>query len=134
MRIMSINCTRNTCATLAPRRLARRVVLAGAFPHGANLAEQFRRHGWEVLTVSPEHDVHAAAAEASPHAVILPEDAGDESGYLACAKLQLTRPELKVVVVGSERTPERERLAEFVGAVFATPTDGACELVKAVAV
>ena len=131
---MSINSsTRNTTATLAPERAAKRVVLAGRFTLGAKVAEQFRTLGWEVFTVTTDHDVHAAAAETAPHAVLLLEDAGDESGYLACAKLLQTQPELKVVVVGEERTPERERFAEFVGASFVTEDDGVNELVNAVA-
>src|SRR5436305_3124807 len=109
MRTMSINCsTRNTSVTLTPKRTAKRVVLAGRFKLGAKVAERFRTLGWEVFTVTTDHDVHAAAAETDPHAILLLEDAGDESGYLACAKLRQTLPELKVVVVGEERTPERE--------------------------
>ena len=129
---MSINSsTRNTTATLAPKRAAKRVVLAGRFKLGAKVADQFRKLGWEVFTVTIDHDVHAAAAETDPHAILLLEDAGNESGYLACAKLLQTLPELKVVVVGEERTPERERFAEFVGAAFVTEDDGVSELVSA---
>lgn len=129
---MSINCsTRNTTATLTPKRPVKRVVLAGRFALGATVADQFRKLGWEVITVTSDHDVHAAAAETEPHAVLLPEDAGDESGYLACAKLLQTQPELKVVVVGEQRTAERERFAEFVGAAFVAETDGASGLVNA---
>ena len=76
--------------------------------------------------------MHAAAAEADPHAVLLPEAGGDESGYLACAKLLQTAPALKVVVVGTARTPARERFAAFVGAGFATEADGVTQLVAAV--
>jgi hypothetical protein len=130
---MNSNCTRNTTATLTPRRTAKRVVLAGRFRLGAKVADHFRKIGWEVFTVTTEHDVHAAAAETNPHAVILPEDAGDESGYLACAKLLQSQPELKVVVIGPVRTEKSERLAEFVGATFATEDDGVNELVNAVA-
>lgn len=129
---MSINSsTRNTTATLTPKRAAKRVILAGRFALGAKVADQFRKQGWEVITVTTDHDVHAAVAETDPHAVLLLEDAGDESGYLACAKLLQSLPELKVVLVGAERTPERERLAEFVGASFVTEADGVSELVNA---
>jgi DNA-binding response OmpR family regulator len=120
-------------ANVAPPRAAKRVVLAGRFALGVKLADQFRKMGWEVYTVTADHDVHAAAAETDPHAVLLPEVAGDESGYLACAKLLQTLPELKVVLVGAERTPQRERLAEFVGASFVTEADGVCKLVGAAA-
>ncbi len=129
---MNINCrARNTTATLTPKRAAKRVILAGRFALGVKLADQFRKLGWEVITVTTDHDVHAAAAEADPHAILLLEDAGDESGYLACAKLLQTMPDVKVVVVGAERTPERERFAEFVGASFVTEADGVSELVNA---
>jgi hypothetical protein len=129
---MKSNCTRICTATLTPRRAARRVVLAGPFKLGPKVAEQFRKLGWEVHTVTTEHDIHAAAARTEPHAILLSEFGGDESGYLACAKLLLTQPDLKVVVVGKERTPKRERFAEFVGASFATEDDGVNELVNAV--
>jgi biotin carboxylase len=128
---MSINCTtRHTSTTFSPRA-AKRVILAGRFALGAKVADQFRKLGWEVTTVTTDHDVHAAAAETDPHAILLLEDAGDESGYLACAKLLQSAPELKVVVVGAERTPARERFAEFVGASFVTEADGVCGLVSA---
>lgn len=128
---MSINSSPRSTATLTPKRAKRRVVLAGRFALGASVADQFRKLGWEVVTVTADHDVHAATAEVEPHAVLLPEDAGDESGYLACAKLLRTCPELKVVVVGEKRTAARERLAAFVGAAFAAETDGASGLVNA---
>lgn len=124
----------STCqmsAPVAPKRAARRVVLAGRFKMGARVAEQFRKRGWEVFTVTGAHDVHAAAAETDPHAVFVLETGAEESGYLACAKLRRTQPQLQVVVVGDEWTPERERFAEFVGATFATQ-DEADGLVNAV--
>ena len=99
------------------------MVLAGRFKLGAKVAERFRKLGWEVHTVTSDHDVHAAAAETDPHAILVLEDAGLESGYLACAKLRHTQPDMKVVVVGTEWTPERERFADFVGATFATEDD-----------
>lgn len=129
-----MNINGGTCrisATLPLPRASKRVVLAGRFKLGVKVAERFRKLGWEVHTVTSDHDVHAAAAQTDPHAILLLEDAGDESGYLACAKLRQSQPELKVVVVGEEWTPERERFAEFVGATFATDGDVE-ELVAAV--
>src|SRR5262249_19565504 len=132
-RTMNINCTRNTTATLAPKRTAKRVVLAGRFKLGAKVADHFQKLGWDVVAITTDHhDVHATAAETNPHAILRPEDAGDESGYLACAKLLLTQPEMKVVVVGAERTGKRERFAKFVGASFATEAGGVHELVASV--
>ena len=108
-------------------------MLAGRFALGSKVADQFRKMGWEVFIVSAARDIHAAAVETDPHAVLIPEVTGDESGYLACAKLLQTLPELKVVVVGTERTAKRERFAEFVGASFVTESDGVCKLLNAVA-
>lgn len=129
---MNATCNaRGPCATLTPKRAARRVVLAGRFALAAALAEHFHKHGWDVRRVA-DGDVYAAAAEADPHALLLPEAGGDESGYLACAKLLQTAPALKVIVIGAARTPARERFAAFVGAGFVTEADGVARLVDAV--
>ena len=128
---MSTNGSTCRIATLPPPRAARRVVLVGRFKLGAKVAERFRKLGWEVHTVADEYDAHAAAARTDPHAILLLEDAGGESGYLACVKLRQTLPRLKVVVVGPEWSVQRERFAEFVGATFATDGD-VDELVAAV--
>ena len=108
------------------------VVLGGRFELAAKLAEQLRARGWEVHTVPAGCDVHATATATDAHAVLVPEAGGDESGYLACAKLRRTLPHLKVGVVGSERTAKREALALFVGAGFVTEADGVNGLVTAV--
>jgi hypothetical protein len=128
---MNGNCTRNTTATRPPRRTTKRVVLAGRLEQGTKVADHLRKLGWEVLTVGAGGDVHAAAAEVRPHAILVAED-GAESGYLACAKLLQSQPQLRVVVVGERRTPRGERFAEFVGASFVAETDGANELAAAV--
>jgi len=125
---------RTTAAAVCPRACpARRVVVAGGLTLIGKVIDQFRTHGWEVLTFETDHDVHAATAEAEPDAVVLPETGSDESGYLACAKLLVSQPELKVVVVGRERSAKRERFAEFVGATFVTEHDAPNDLVAAVA-
>lgn len=128
---MMSNCkTKHPCATLTPRRAAKRVILAGRFRAAGRVAEQLRKHGWEVLAAG-DRDLHTATAETDPHAVLVSEDAGHESGYLATAKLLLARPDLKVAVVGTERTPERERFADFVGATFLTESAAAGEFADA---
>ncbi len=119
-------------AIITPKRTAKRIVLAGRFPFAMKVAELFRKLGWEVHTVTTEDDVHAAVAETIPHAIVLPEDAGDESGYLACAKIRQTRPELKLVVIGIEHSETRARFAEFVGAEYLTEADGAQTIINAV--
>ncbi|MDY3563059.1 hypothetical protein R5W23_004558 [Gemmata sp. JC673] len=133
MRTMTItSSTRNALTTRTMKRHTKRVVLAGRFAQAAKLTEQLSSLGWEVHTLTTGRDIHAAAAATAPHAVLVPEVAGDESGYLACAKLRRTLPNLKVVVVGTERTPKREALALFVGAGFVAESDGVSGLVAAV--
>lgn len=116
---MNSNCKTNSTATLPPRRAAKRVVLAGRFRAAGRVAEQLRKHGWEVHAAG-DRCPHEAAVATNAHAVLVSEDAGHESGFLASAKLLLARPDLKVAVIGTESTPERERLAEFVGALYLT--------------
>ena len=132
MRTMTItSSTRNAHSVRTPKRHAKRVVLAGRFAQAAKLTEQLGTLGWEVHTLPVGYDIHEATAATAPHAVLVPEVTGDESGYLACAKLRHTLPNLKVVVVGSVRTPTREALALFVGAGFVAETDGVNGLVAA---
>ncbi|MCS6863931.1 MAG: hypothetical protein RMJ56_02505 [Gemmataceae bacterium] len=87
------------------------------------MAKRLRHRGWEVHIVGPEHDVDQAISELHPHVVVFPESQGDESGYLACAKMLQSWPFLRVIVVGAERTPQQERFARFVGGVYATVSD-----------
>ena len=69
----------------------------------------------------------------SRSAVLLPAETGAESGHLIAAKLKKAKPKLKVVLVGTERTPEAERFAKFVGATFAVESDGAGRVVAGIA-
>ena len=112
------------------KRKAPRVVFGGGPAFAARVAEQFRRLGWTVCTADGE-ELYALAIRKNPAAVVIPIDAADESGYLTCAKLRLTWPELRVVLVG-ERTPKAERFARFVGATLATETTVADAVLKLV--
>ncbi|MFM8273197.1 MAG: hypothetical protein ACKODX_12845 [Gemmata sp.] len=119
-----MNTTRDTLnsAALTRRRPGKRVVLAALLALSAKTADHVRNLGWEVRTVA-DRDIRAAAAATEPNIVLLPEAAGDESGFLAGAKLLATLPHLKVIVLGANRTGTNERFAEFVGAEYATETD-----------
>lgn len=110
-------------ARCASQRRAQRVVIVGDFTGVRRIACQFRHFGWDVYTAATGDNFYLALGKLRPQVVVFSEGAGDESGYLACVKVLQTQPQLKVVVVGTERTPQRERLARFVGGVFATPTD-----------
>ena len=99
---MNSNCNDTQCDLgRSPEALAKRVVLAGPVRAGAKVAEQFRTLGLGGLTRRHRpRRPRGRRAETDPHAILLPEDAGDESGYLACAKLRQSQPRLKVVVIG----------------------------------
>ncbi len=126
------------CATAcAPdgRRKAPRLVLAGAGGSSAAIAAHFRRLGWEVIPADTVADVRRLAVRKRAAAVVLPADAGGESGWLACAKLVRSAPKLKVVLVGGERTADAERLAAFAGAAgFVSEADGPDAIARAVGV
>lgn len=106
------------------KRKAPRVVLAGGPGFAARAAEYLYLMGLDVCSAASPADLHALAIRNRTAAVLLPVEAGGESGFLTCAKLRLTRPKLKIVLVG-EPTPRSERLARFVGAGFATESDAA---------
>jgi DNA-binding response OmpR family regulator len=98
-------------------------MIAGDFIGVRRLAQQFRHFGWEVYTATTDDDLYLGLRRFRPQVVVFPELARDESGYLACAKVLQSQPHLRVIVVGTQRSPQRERLARFVGGVYATATD-----------
>lgn len=113
----------------APKRRANRVVVGGGAHFAARAAERLLARGVDVCTALVADDLHALAARKNPAAVLLPVEAAGESGYLTCAKLKLTRPKVRVILVG-EATPAAERLARFVGARFATEATAADLVLK----
>lgn len=117
------------CAVAQPKRRAARVVVGGGAGFAARTTELFLARGVDVCTALALDDLHALAAKKNPTAVVLPVEAADESGFLTCAKLRVTRPKMRVVLVG-EATPTAERLARFVGARFATEATAADVVLK----
>jgi DNA-binding response OmpR family regulator len=105
------------------------VVIGGGAGFAARTTERFLARGVDVCTAMALDDLHTIAARKNPTAVILPVEAAGESGYLTCAKLRLSRPKLRVVLVG-EASPSAERLARFVGARFATEATAADVVLK----
>ncbi len=110
-------------ARCASQRHAQRVVIVGDCTSIVRIAYQFRHYGWEVYTTATNDNLYLVLRRVRPQVVVFSEGAGAVSGYLACAKVLQFQPHLKVLIVGTERTLQRERLARFVGGVFATPTD-----------
>jgi DNA-binding NarL/FixJ family response regulator len=101
-----------------------RAVVVGNSLFAANAADQFRRLGWDVCTIANADELATLVLAKKPNAVILPIQAGAESGHLVAAKLKKARPKLKVVLVAEKRSGEAERFAKFVGAGFAVESDG----------
>jgi hypothetical protein len=112
----------------AGKRKGLRVLVGGGPEFAARVAGQFDRIGWEVCAAT-EEKVPALSVRKNPAAVLLPVEGGVESGYLACAKLRIVRPKLRVVLVG-ERTPRAERFARFVGASLADEATAADAVLK----
>ena len=97
------------------RRKVPRVVLGGEPGFAAGTADMLRRIGWDVCMASTSDDLYDFAVRKNPLAVMLPVETAGESGYLTCAKLRLTRPKLKVLLIG-EPTERARQMAGFVGA------------------
>jgi DNA-binding response OmpR family regulator len=106
------------------KRKALRVVVGGGPGFAVGASERLRWLGWDVCTVANGDDLHALTARKNPAAVLIPVSAGLESGYLTCTKLRLTRPRVRVVLVG-EMSPRAIRFAGFVGAGLTTEADAA---------
>ncbi len=117
------------CGIAVPKRRAARVVVGGGAGFAARAVERFLARGVDVCTAMALDDLHAIAARKNPTAVVLPVEAAGESGYLTCAKLRLSRPKMRVILVG-EASPAAERLARFVGARFATEATAADVVLK----
>jgi hypothetical protein len=126
------HCCGSSCGTATVARKPRAVVVGNSL-FAANAADQFRKLGWDVCTISKSNDVASAVLAKKPSAVILPAETDVESGHLIAAKLRKAKPKLKVALVGTERTLEAERFARFVGASFAVEADGAFRVVAGIA-
>ncbi len=107
----------------------KRLLLGGGPGFAVRTAEHLRRLGWDICLAATGADLPSLAARKNPAAVLLPVEAGGESGFLTCAKLRLMRPRLRIVLVGAA-TPRAERFARFVGAGFATEATAADAVLK----
>ncbi len=72
--------------------------------HAAGAGADFRRLGWEVQLVATAAEARRLAATRSPDAIVLDTELPDESGWLACAKINQDDPALKVVLLAPERS------------------------------
>ncbi len=117
----------------AARRKAPRLVLGlGASPLADAVADHFRTLGWDVTYARSGAEAGWVAHRSKPAAVVLTADQLGESGYLTCAKVRLTRPGVRVVLVGPEDA-ENARRARYAGAVGYLPdTAGPAAVARAV--
>ena len=79
-------------------------------------AQRLRSQGWQVLLAGTAAEVRRVSARMAPTIVVLDVDPPDESGWLACAKLQKLRRRPRVILVDHDAHPMRDDFAQFVGA------------------
>ena len=92
----------------------------------------FRALGWDVAQAATGADAGRFAYKCRPTAVVLSSDLPGESGFLTCAKVRLTRPGVRVVLVGPEvgRNAAWARQAGAVG--YLPDSAGAAAVARAV--
>ena len=86
---------------------------------GEILGRSLRRLGCDVQLADCAAEARRLIHEGVTTAV-LATDLGDESGWLACAKLQWAQPEIRVILLGPT-TGRNRPFAEFVGARILLP-------------
>src|SRR6516165_1830089 len=84
-----------------PGRMARpRLLMAYTdSAHASRCVRNFRRLGWEVHMVASGAEAQRLATELSPDAIVLDVDLPDESGWLSAAKILLTQPSQRIVLL-----------------------------------
>lgn len=109
-------------AALDPvRRTAPRLVLGlGRSGLADAVARHFESLGWDVTHTQTGTDAGKLAHRARPTAVVLATQLQGESGLLTCAKVRLTRPHVRVVLVGPD-DDTLARHARYAGAVGYLP-------------
>lgn len=83
----------------------------------ASVSWSFRKSGWEVYLAETGPEVRQLARLFDQATVLLDTDLAGESGWLTCVKLTQQYPNLKVVLIHPEPSPDRDEFAYFVGAV-----------------
>jgi len=88
----------------------------------------------QVIQCATAEATHALAAEFRPSIVIVDANLPDQSGALTCAKLRISHPRCRVILVGRQRNGEDARLARFIGAdVYVAQREGLEEMLRYVA-
>ncbi len=114
------------------RRTAPKLVIGlihGELARGLEL--HYRAAGWRVCSADTAAELRAKALGSRAAAIVLPASVcGGESGYLTCAKLVRSLPNVRVVMVGPDGK-RHARFARFAGAAAYLPdTASTADLVK----
>jgi DNA-binding response OmpR family regulator len=92
---------------------------------------RLQARGVDVTPAGTAEATHALAAEIRPHLVILDADLPDQSGALTCAKLKISHPSVRVILVGRHWNGEQARLARLVGAdAYVSQSEGPAALLR----
>ena len=96
-------------------RVDRVVLAAPASADAMALTMALRHAGFTVYRAGSVDQIRRLLDASRATAAVLATELGDETGWLMCAKLQWSHPDVRVLLFGPE-TPSRIRLARFVGA------------------
>lgn len=120
-------------ASAEPRRTAPRLVL-GLVPSPLTdaVGDHFRELGWDVTRANSGVEAGWLAHRSKTAALVLSTDHPPESGHLTCAKVRLTSPACRVVLIGPacELAARRARYAGAVG--YFSEADGVAAIAGAV--
>ena len=76
---------------------------------------RFRRLGWEVHTVASGLEAQRLAGNLLPRVIVLDVDLPDESGWLSAAKILMTHPEQKIVLLAGQPDDSLRDRAQSLG-------------------
>lgn len=99
----------------------------------AAAVRRFRRLGWEAHLVASAEEVQRLVETYAPEVLVLDVELPDESGWLTSAKVALSHPRQRIVLLTAERADaQRERAAQVGAAAIVARSDGVPALVQAV--
>ena len=115
------------------RRTAPRLVLGLApSPLADAVGDYFRDLGWDVTHANSGVEAGWMVHRSKTAAMVIMTDNPPESGHLTCAKVRLTSPACRVVLVGPE-SESAARRARYAGAVgYFSESDGVAAIAGAV--
>lgn len=123
--------TYNTNTESGPRPRLLFAYADSAFAAAA--ARCFRRLGWEAHLVASAEEVQRLVEAYAPEVLVLDVELPDESGWLTSAKVALSHPRQRIILLAAERVDaEGERAAQVGATAIVARCDGVSALVQAV--